>query len=144
MILYALFYYETAGEYSSLFVANKIAFFFKRLKEPSFAKLTFVQDYYGPYSVGVDHLIKSLDGKYLKGMRQMTAKPFEKLELNYEKKQDCMNDIELFKELCLENNTYNKPKEFPNNHTKVKYFRSFGRSTSPTVIILNKTRLSVA
>lgn len=88
LILYALFYYETAGEYSSLFVANKIAFFFKRLKEPSFAKLTFVQDYYGPYSVGVNHLIKSLDGKYLKGMRQMTAKPFEKLELNYEKKQE--------------------------------------------------------
>ena len=46
---------------------------------------------------------------------------------NYAKKQDCMNDIELFKELCLENNTYHKPKEFPNNHTKVKYFRSFGQ-----------------
>ena len=67
---------------------NKIAFFFKRLKEPSFAKLTFVQDFYGPYSVGVDHLIKSLNGKYLKGMEQMTAKPFERLELDYGKKQE--------------------------------------------------------
>lgn len=89
LILYTLFYYELCGgEYSSLFVANKIAFFFKRLREPCFAKLKFTKDFFGPYSVGVDHLIKSLNGKYLRGMEQMNAKPFETLELDYSKKDE--------------------------------------------------------
>ena len=89
LILYAMFYYELyGGEPFSLFVANKIAFFFKRLKEPSFAKLNFTKDFYGPYAVGVDHLIKSLNGKYLRGMEQMAAKPFEELELDYSKKDE--------------------------------------------------------
>lgn len=93
LILYVMFYYELCGgEYSSLFVANKIAFFFKRLKEPSFARLKFTKDFFGPYSVGVDHLIKNLNGKYLRGMEQMNAKPFERLELDYSRK----NEVSLY------------------------------------------------
>lgn len=89
LILYTMFYYELyGGEPCSLFVANKIAFFFKRLKEPSFAKLKFTKDFFGPYAVGVDHLIKSLNGKYLRGMEQMNAKPFEELELDYSRKDE--------------------------------------------------------
>ncbi len=84
LLLYAMFYYETLGEKSCLFVANKIAYFLQRLGEPSFKTLKFGAQYYGPYSVQVDHLVHALNGKYLRGLEQMTAKPFEEITLMYE------------------------------------------------------------
>jgi len=84
LLLYAMFYYEALGEKSCLFVANKIAYFFQRLGEPSFKKLKFNPQYYGPYSVQVDHLVHALNGKYIKGLEQMTAKPFEEITLMYD------------------------------------------------------------
>ena len=82
MLLYSLFYYEALGEASSLFVANKLAYFLQRLGEN--LRLKFKAHYYGPYSVQVGHVLHSLNGKYLKGLEQMNAKAFEPLELNYE------------------------------------------------------------
>lgn len=84
LLLYAMFYYEALGEKSCLFVANKIAYFFQRLGEPSFKTLKFSAQYYGPYSVQVDHLVHALNGKYIKGLEQMTAKPFEEITLMYD------------------------------------------------------------
>ena len=84
LILYAMFYYETLGEKSCLFVANKIAYFLQRLGEPSFMKLKFVAYTYGPYSVQVDHLLHTLNGKYIRGLEQMTVKPFEEISLVYD------------------------------------------------------------
>jgi O-acetyl-ADP-ribose deacetylase (regulator of RNase III) len=83
MLLYAMFYYESLGENSSLFVANKLAYFLQRLGEKSFNKLKFEASHYGPYSVGVEHLLYHINGKYIKGLEQMNAKAFEPLELQY-------------------------------------------------------------
>ena len=85
MLLYSMFYYESLGENSSLFVANKLAYFLQRLGEKSFNKLHFKAHHYGPYSVGVEHVLQNLNGKYLKGLEQMNAKAFEPLELQYDK-----------------------------------------------------------
>ncbi|WPQ64584.1 macro domain-containing protein [Chitinophaga sancti] len=85
MLLYAMFFYETLGENSSLFVANKLAYFLKRLGESSFNKLKFERSHYGPYSVQVAHLLHNMNGKYIKGLEQMDAKAFEVLELQYDK-----------------------------------------------------------
>lgn len=84
MLLYALFYYETLGEESNLFVANKLAYFFQRLGVKDFKRLRFKPYYYGPYSEQVSHIVKDLNGAYLKGMEQMNLRPFEPIELAYE------------------------------------------------------------
>jgi uncharacterized protein YwgA len=81
MLLYAMFYYETLDETSSLFVANKLAWFLQRMGEN--LRLKFEASYYGPYSVQVGHVLHALNGKYLKGLEQMNAKAFEPIELNY-------------------------------------------------------------
>lgn len=39
----------------------------------------------------------------------------------------CMQDIELFEMLCIEEDCYQKPKLFPDNITKLKYFQSEGQ-----------------
>lgn len=84
MLLYAMFYYESLGENCSLFVANKLAYFLQRLGEKEFNRLKFEGHHYGPYSVGVAHLLYNLNGKYIKGLEQMDAKAFEVLELQYD------------------------------------------------------------
>lgn len=93
LLLYAMFYYEALGEKSCLFVANKIAYFFQRLGEPSFKTLKFSAQYYGPYSVQVDHLVHALNGKYIKGLEQMTAKPFEEITLMYNTATEVSNYV---------------------------------------------------
>ncbi len=100
MLLYAMFYYETMDETSSLFVANKLAYFLQRLGEKSFNRLRFKASHYGPYSVQVAHVLHDLTGKYIKGLEQMQAKAFEPLELQYNKLQEVSTYIK--KELTQE------------------------------------------
>ncbi len=88
MILYSMFYYESLGSRSSLFIANKLAYFLHRMGEPSFKSLNFSASYYGPYSVQVDHLMQSLNGKYLRGLEQMKVKAFEEISLEYSTVKD--------------------------------------------------------
>lgn len=83
MLLYLLFQYETSGEQSSLFVANKLAYFLQRSGEK--LRLKFEAHHYGPYTVQLNHVLMHLNGVYLKGMEQNEAKPFEPLWLNYDK-----------------------------------------------------------
>jgi len=78
-----MYHYEAAGEQSSVFVANKLAYFLQRKGEN--LRLNFQAHYYGPYAVQVNHVLLHLNGTYLKGMEQNTAKPFEALQLNYDK-----------------------------------------------------------
>lgn len=82
-LLYVLFAYESLGEYSSLFAANKLAYFLQRLGQP--LKLHFKPHLYGPYAIGVEKVLYALNGVFLKGMEQGEAKPFEPLKLNYER-----------------------------------------------------------
>lgn len=85
-LLYALFAFESMGEYSSLFAANKLAYFLQRLGED--LRLQFKPHYYGPYALGVEKVLYHLNGVYLKGMEQHQIKPFEPLQLNYEKYEE--------------------------------------------------------
>ncbi len=81
MLLYGLYHYESMGENSSLFVANKLAWFLQRLGEP--LRLTFKAHHYGPYSVQVGHVLYALNGSYLRGLEQNSARPFDPLQLDY-------------------------------------------------------------
>lgn len=81
MLLYALFKYEKYGEYSTVFTANKLAYFLQESGEN--LKLKFEPYTYGPYAQAVEKVLYALNGKYLKGLEQMEAKPFEPLALNY-------------------------------------------------------------
>lgn len=97
-LLYALFAFESMGEYSSLFAANKLAYFLQRKGQK--LNLDFKAHHYGPYAIGVEKVLYHLNGVYLKGMEQGNTKPFEPLQLNYEK----WNDIKQYvnKELSFE------------------------------------------
>jgi len=83
MLLYMLFEYEKSGDQSSLFVANKLAYFLQRSGEN--LHLKFEPYHYGPYSVQLNHVMLYLNGTYLKGLEQNEVKPFETLHLNYNK-----------------------------------------------------------
>jgi len=97
-LLYALFAFESMGEYSSLFAANKLAYFLQRKGQK--LNLDFKAHHYGPYAIGVEKVLYHLNGVYLKGMEQGQAKPFEPLQLNYEKWNE-VNDY-VHREMSLE------------------------------------------
>lgn len=82
-LLYLLFYYESLGEYSSLFSANKLAYFLQRMGEKM--RLNFIAYHYGPYAQQIEHVLYALNGTYLKGFEQREAKAFEPLLLNYDR-----------------------------------------------------------
>lgn len=86
MLLYALFWYEQFGEDTTVFTANKIAYLLQESGEN--LKLSFVQHHYGPYAQAVEKVLYALNGTYLSGLEQMTAKPFEPLQLNYNRKEE--------------------------------------------------------
>jgi O-acetyl-ADP-ribose deacetylase (regulator of RNase III) len=91
-LLYVLFAFESLGEYSSLFSANKLAYFLQRNGQN--LKLDFKAHHYGPYAMGVEKVLYHLNGVYLKGMEQGSTKPFESLKLNYEKWDEIKNYVE--------------------------------------------------
>lgn len=90
--LFSLFYYEKHGEPASVFVANKLAYFLQRVGEP--LRLTFVPHIFGPYDQAVEKVLYALNGKYLKGLEQMSTGAFEPIELNYERYIEIKNYVE--------------------------------------------------
>lgn len=91
-LLYALFVYESMGESSSLFAANKLAYFLQRIGQP--LKLEFKPYYYGPYAIGVEKVLYELNGTYLDGLEQGKAAPFEPLKLKYERWEEIKKYVE--------------------------------------------------
>jgi len=81
MLLYLMFHYEAVGDISSLFSANKLAYFLQESGEN--LRLHFKAYHYGPYAVQLNHVLYSINGVYLKGLEQNQAKAFEPLLLNY-------------------------------------------------------------
>jgi O-acetyl-ADP-ribose deacetylase (regulator of RNase III)/uncharacterized protein YwgA len=98
MLLDALYTYVLRGEDASVFAANKLAYFLQRSGEKM--KLQFVGHSYGPYAQAVEKVLYALNGKYLKGLEQMSAKAFEPLELNFDKYNEVKEYID--KELTFE------------------------------------------
>jgi len=45
---------------------------------------------------------------------------------SYEKKDDCLVDIELFRELARDEACYGQPRQFADRHTRLSYFRGAG------------------
>jgi O-acetyl-ADP-ribose deacetylase (regulator of RNase III) len=83
ILLYSMFYYDSLGENTSLFIANKLAYFLQRLGESNFKRLKFQASHYGPYSVQVEHMIQGMNGKFIRGMEQNQLQAFEPFELQY-------------------------------------------------------------
>ena len=92
MLLYALFQYERLGEVATVFAANKLAYFLQKSGEP--LRLQFVPYVYGPYAQAIEKVLYALNGKYLKGMEQMSAKPFEPLKLSYDRFPEVSSYVE--------------------------------------------------
>ena len=101
-LMYALFTYESYGEYSSLFAANKLAYFLQRMGQP--LKLKFEPHYYGPYAIAVSKVLYAMNGVYLKGLEQQEVKPFDPLLLNYEK----WSEIKEYCEKQMNNEDFNR------------------------------------
>lgn len=91
-LLYSLFAFESFGEYSSLFAANKLAYFFQRMGQN--LRLEFKAHHYGPFAIGVQKVLYMLNGTYLKGLEQGQASPFEPLKLNYETWDEVNNYVQ--------------------------------------------------
>lgn len=83
ILLYAMFYYDSLGENTSFFIANKLAYFLQRLGENNFKRLKFQALHYGPYSVQVEHMVQAMNGKFIIGLEQNELKPFEPFDLQY-------------------------------------------------------------
>ncbi len=94
-LLYCLFAFESFGEYSSLFAANKLAYFLQRMGQN--LKLKFVPHFYGPYAIGVEKVLYHLNSTFIKGLEQGQAKAFEPLKLNYEKWNEVNQYVESMK-----------------------------------------------
>ena len=60
-LLYALFAFESAGEFSSLFVANKLAYFLQRQGQK--LNLDFKAYHYGPYAIGVEKVLYAMNNR---------------------------------------------------------------------------------
>lgn len=93
MLLYSLFCYEMYDERTNLVVANKLSYFFQMVGEPAFAKMKFSANHYGPFSTSVAYVLKETNGKFLHGLEEMEAKPFDELELDYAHKQEVSDYI---------------------------------------------------
>jgi O-acetyl-ADP-ribose deacetylase (regulator of RNase III) len=93
MLLHLMFVYEDLGEQSSLFSANKLAYFLQEMGVPM--KLKFTAHHYGPYAPQVNHVLLYMNGVYLKGLEQNVAKAFEPLTLAYDRYADVKNFLDL-------------------------------------------------
>lgn len=111
MLLYLMFQYEAAGEPSSLFIANKLAYFLQRSGEH--LKLNFEAHHYGPFAIQVNHVLLHLNGTYLTGLDQNKAQPFDAIQMNYER----MSEVKMFVERNLT----------PGQHHRLKFISNFLR-----------------
>jgi hypothetical protein len=80
MIIALLNRYRILGYELTLLEAQKLVYFLERFGES--LKMKFEKGTYGPYSEILNHALNDLDGHYLAGMKQKTAKPLDKIIIN--------------------------------------------------------------
>lgn len=95
MLLLALKNYQVLGYSINLLVAQKVAYFLQRFGEP--LNLQYQKGHYGPYSHRLQHLLKYLNGYYLKFSHEET-KPSVKVILNHFEKVEEYSKKELSKQ----------------------------------------------
>lgn len=81
MLLSVLYELVRNGEFVSEFASEKIAYFLQRFGAKEIFKLEFQQNFYGPYSGKVKHVLYYLNGSYISGYSSKDKKPFEELGL---------------------------------------------------------------
>jgi O-acetyl-ADP-ribose deacetylase (regulator of RNase III) len=81
MLLSVLFELVRSGEFVSEFAAEKVAYFLQKFGAKEEFKLEFNENFYGPYSGKVKHVLYYLNGSYISGYSSKDKKPFEIIEL---------------------------------------------------------------
>ena len=81
LLLYVLYDLVRNGEYVSEFSSEKVAYFLQRFGAEKYFKLTFLPNFYGPYSGKIRFVLNALNGSYTMGYSDMNKKPFEPLTL---------------------------------------------------------------
>ncbi len=81
MLLAVLFDLVRSGEFVSEFASEKIAYFLQKFGAHDELKLKFEENFYGPYSGKVRHVLYHLNGSYITGYSAMDKKPFDILGL---------------------------------------------------------------
>ncbi len=92
MIIALLNRYGILGYELTLLEAQKLVYFLERFGEP--LKMKFEKGTYGPYSDTLTHVLNDLDGHYIAGMKQQTAKPFDKIIINQSELNNVLEFIE--------------------------------------------------
>lgn len=133
MLLSVLFELIKNGEFISEFSAEKIAYFLQKFGAKDTLKLEYKQNFYGPYSGKVKHVLYYLNGSYLTGYSSKDKKPFEDIGIILEAEQDIIEYL-------------NQPqnKEYLGIVTKTKKFLSgfysnFGLELLSTVDFIKET-----
>lgn len=91
MLLSVLFDLVNNGEFVSEFASEKIAYFLQRFGAHDIFKLDFQQNFYGPYSGKVKHVLYYLNGSYITGYSSKDKKPFEELGIMRDSEKDVIN-----------------------------------------------------
>ncbi len=127
MLLAVLYDMVKSGEFVSEFASEKTAYFLQRLGGQNEFKLQFSENFYGPYSGKVKHVLYYLNGSYIMGYSSKDKKPFEELDLVQDGEDDVLNYLRL-PENAAYYQTVQKTQNFLN-----KFYSSFGLELLSTV-----------
>jgi len=132
MLLAMMYELVRNGEFVSEFAAEKVAYFLQKFGGEEVLKLDFRENFYGPYSGKVRHVLYYLNGSYIMGFSSMDKKPFEELELIMDGEKEVQDFLNL-----PENEAFfqivSKTKEFLKG-----YYSNFALELLSTVDYLNQ------
>jgi O-acetyl-ADP-ribose deacetylase (regulator of RNase III) len=95
MLLAMMYELVRNGEFVSEFAAEKLAYFLQKFGGGKALKLNFKENFYGPYSGKVRHVLYYLNGSYIMGFSSMDKKPFEELELIRDGEKEVLDYLNL-------------------------------------------------
>lgn len=127
MLLSVLYDMVKNGEFISEFAAEKTAYFLQRKGAGEEFRLDYKQNFYGPYSGNVKHVLYYLNGSYIMGYSSKDKKPFEELQLI----KDGEEEVDKF--LSLPENSHYK--EISENTKKLlnRFYSTFSLELLSTV-----------
>lgn len=127
MLLDVLYDLTRNGEFVSEFAAEKVSYFLQRFGASDQFKLEFKQNFYGPYSGKVRHVLYYLNGSYIFGYSAKDKKPFDELGIINDGEK-AVQDFLSQAEHSNFKNIANKTKEFLTG-----FYSSFGLELLSTV-----------
>ena len=134
MLLFLLYDLVKHGEFVSEFAAEKTAYFLQRNGAEKYFNLNFQQNFYGPYSGKVKHVLYYLNGSYVMGYSSKDKKPFEELQLVMDAEKDVVNYLDLPENAEYKKIAYNTKKILTG------FYSTFGLELLSTIdFIIEKT-----